>query len=95
LGTQGPQGNCINVIAWEVRGSPRPYGTRKRGWDAIPGLRYTPPWAIFVPSLREECDSFSVPGNEWNHLRQQKSFMRLPWQGFPGHEACYHSRCVI
>ena len=51
---------CIGIEATERR-SPRPYGTRERGSDADPGLRFASSWAIFLASLREAgpvaCDS--------------------------------------
>ena len=49
------------MITREERCSPRPYGTRKRGRDAIPGLRYASSGAIFVPSLREGGICSSLP----------------------------------
>jgi len=39
----------------ERQRSLRPYGTESMGWNADPGRRYAPAWAIFV---------FSLPG-EW------------------------------
>jgi len=48
------QGNRMNMFERKERDSPRPYGTRKRHWDAIPGFRFASSGAILVPSLREE-----------------------------------------
>ena len=67
----------MNIMAWGVRGSPRPYGTRKRDWDAIPGLRYAPSGAIFVPSLREEfkwVGDIRVTGLSDHRIRDDDDF---------------------
>ena len=54
------QGNRMNMFEREERDSPRPYGTRKRHWDAIPGFRFASSGAILASSLREEGRCFSV-----------------------------------
>ena len=72
------KGNCMNMIEREVRVSPRPNGTRKRGHDAIPGLRCAYPGLFsFLPSGKGAFAPLS--GNEWTHNRQRESLMQLPW----------------
>jgi hypothetical protein len=54
----------MNMVEREDGDSPRPYGTRKRHWDAIPGFRFASSGAIFVSSLREEGGRVSVSETE-------------------------------
>jgi hypothetical protein len=46
----------------------------------FPGLRFAPTWAIIVPSLREEADRQACTNSRKKHFRQQKEFMRFPWE---------------
>jgi hypothetical protein len=47
------RGNCMKVVYCRGNDSARPYGARKHDSEAFPGLRCAPPWAIFLPSLRD------------------------------------------
>jgi hypothetical protein len=49
------------------RGSFRPDGAEDPAWNAFPGLRYAPSWAILIPSLREEVRRF----NGWRRGMEQ------------------------
>ena len=43
----------------------------------FPGLRYAPPWAIFVSSLRKDLRQCIARAVERSHLRQQEAFIQL------------------
>jgi aspartyl-tRNA(Asn)/glutamyl-tRNA(Gln) amidotransferase subunit C len=55
----------------EERDSPRPYGTRKRNWCSVPGLRFALSGAIFASSLREECSRLCIFRGGLNRLRKK------------------------
>jgi hypothetical protein len=46
----------VDVVAGDAVGgaSDRPYGTGAAARTPFPGLRFAPPWAIFICSLREQ-----------------------------------------
>jgi hypothetical protein len=48
------QGNCMNTTNSDENLHRASYGAREHVWDAVPGLRFAPPWATFVSSLRED-----------------------------------------
>src|ERR1035438_5141620 len=65
------QGNCTNMVERRRGASLRPYGTRNRHLDAVPGLRYAPPWAIFLSSLREDRSWLSVSASNGTSFRNR------------------------
>jgi hypothetical protein len=44
------------------------YGAREHVWDAVPGLRFPPPWATLVSSLREDGGDGDCTAPEENLL---------------------------
>src|ERR1700691_884672 len=67
----------------------RPCGTRKRGHNAVPGLRFAPAGATFASFLREDSRAFSIhmltfgDRARWLFLPPQR---RRPVAGDLGHE---------
>jgi hypothetical protein len=75
----------MNMVEREGRGSPRPYGTRNKGFGLCPRIPSAAADSIrgyfrfFPPGRRQLLLRF---GEGWNRLQQQKSIMQLPGPAF-------------